>query len=775
MQMQRQRPEDYSLKETSPHLGGVMAAGDKLTSTYDLVEQMHYLYVRIVKAKDLPDKDVTGSCDPYVEIKLGNYKGTTRHFEKNTNPEWNQVFAFSKERIQSSYVEVIVKDKDFVKDDFIGRVVFDLNEVPKRVPPDSPLAPQWYRLEDRKGEKVKGELMLAVWMGTQADEAFPDAWHSDAATVPSDGLASIRSKVYLTPKLWYLRVNVIEAQDLVPSDKSRYPDVYVKAILGNQFLRTRISPNKTVNPMWNEDLMFVAAEPFEEHLILSVEDRIAHNKDEVLGKAIIPLQSVDRRLDYRPVHSRWYNLEKHVVGDGEQKKKDVKFSSRIHVRICLEGGYHVLDESTHYSSDLRATAKQLWKPVIGVLELGILNAQGLLPMKTKDGRGTTDAYCVAKYGHKWVRTRTIIDSFNPKWNEQYTWDVYDPCTVVTIGVFDNCHLQGEKANGNKDGRIGKVRIRLSTLETDRVYTHSYPLVVLLPLGVKKMGEVELAVRFTCSSFVNMMQLYSQPLLPKMHYIYPLSVMQLDNLRHQATQIVSMRLSRAEPPLRKEVVEYMLDVDSHVWSMRKSKANFFRIMNILGPLVAVGKWFDQICQWKNPLTTVLIHVLFIILVLYPELILPTVFLYLFLIGIWYYRWRPRQPPHMDTRLSHAETSHPDELDEEFDSFPTSRPVDVVRMRYDRLRSVAGRVQTVVGDLATQGERLQSLLSWRDPRATAIFVTFCLIAAVVLYLTPFRMVAFLAGLYLLRHPRFRHRLPSVPLNFFRRLPARTDSLL
>ncbi|KAB2604073.1 multiple C2 and transmembrane domain-containing protein 1-like [Pyrus ussuriensis x Pyrus communis] len=98
-----------------------------------------------------------------------------------------------------------------------------------------------------------------------------------------------------------------------------------------------------------------------------------------------------------------------------------------------------------------------------------------------------------------------------------------------------------------------------------------------------------------------------------------------------------------------------------------------------------------------------------------------------------------------------------------------------MRYDRLRSIAGRVQTVVGDLATQGERFQSPLSWRDPRATTLFVTFCLIAAIVLYVTPFQVVALLAGIYMLRHPKFRHKLPSVPLNFFRRLPARSDSML
>ncbi|KAM0005171.1 putative C2 domain, phosphoribosyltransferase, C2 domain superfamily [Helianthus debilis subsp. tardiflorus] len=768
-------PMDYSLKETKPHLGGGKMAGDKVTSTYDLVEQMQYLYVRVVKARDLPAMDVTGSCDPYAEVRLGNYKGTTRHFEKKSNPEWNQVFAFSRDRIQAGMVEVTVKDKDVVKDDFMGCVLFDLNEVPKRVPPDSPLAPQWYRLEDRKGNKLKGEVMLAVWWGTQADEAFPEAWHSDAATAggAADALANIRSKVYLSPKLWYLRVNVIEAQDLIPvGDRTRFPQFFVKAVLGNQALRTRVSMHKSMYPMWNEDLMFVAAEPFEEQLILSVEDRVAPNKEEVLGMCAIPLQYVERRLDHRLIIApRWFSLHKHVMIDGEIK--EVKFASKIHMRICLEGGYHVLDESTHYSSDLRPTAKPLWKNSIGVLEVGILSAHGLTPMKSKDGRATTDAYCVAKYGTKWVRTRTIINSFTPKWNEQYTWEVFDPCTVITIGVFDNCHLHS--GNDAKDSRIGKVRIRLSTLETDRVYTHSYPLLVLHPSGVKKMGEIHLAVRFTCSSLLNMMHMYSQPLLPKMHYIYPLTISQLESLRHQATQIVSMRLSRAEPPLRKEIVEYMLDVGSHKWSMRRSKANLSRIMGVFGGFIAIGKWFGQICYWKNPITTVLIHILFLILVLYPELILPTIFLYMFLIGVWYYRWRPKNPPHMDTRLSCADNAHPDELDEEFDTFPTSRHPDIIRMRYDRLRSFSGRIQTVVGDLATQGERLQSLLSWRDPRATALFVIFCLIAAIVLYVTPFQVVALITGFYVLRHPRFRHRLPSVPLNYFRRLPAKTDCML
>ncbi|KAF8659012.1 hypothetical protein HU200_058856 [Digitaria exilis] len=809
--------EDFQLKDTNPLLGEQWPKGaagparpvanaggglagwlgvDKPSSTYDLVEQMFFLYVRVVKAKDLPPNPITGAAmDPYVEVRLGNYKGTTRHFERRPHPEWDQVFAFSKSRVQSNVLEVFLKDREMLgRDDYVGKVVFDLAEVPTRVPPDSPLAPQWYRLEERHhrgdvgaGGKVRGELMLAVWIGTQADEAFPEAWHSDAAVVRGEGVASVRSKAYVSPKLWYLRVNVIEAQDVQPQQQARgrAPEVFVKAMVGHQILKTSVVPAPTLNPRWNEDLVFVVAEPFEEQLVLSVEDRVSPGKDDLLGRVALPLTLFEKRLDHRPfVQSRWFDLEKFGVGgaiEGETRR-ELRFASRVHLRACLEGAYHVMDESTMYISDTRPTARQLWKPPVGVLEVGILGAAGLQPMKTRDGRGTTDAYCVAKYGQKWVRTRTMIGTFNPTWNEQYTWEVFDPCTVITIGVFDNCHLgTGNNGNGNgggqpaRDNRIGKIRIRLSTLETDRVYTHAYPLIALHKSGVKKMGELRLAVRFTCLSLINMLHLYTQPLLPRMHYLHPFTVTQLDALRYQAMGIVAARLGRAEPPLRREVVEYMLDVESHMWSMRRSKANFFRAVSLFSGAAAAARWFNDVCQWKNVATTALVHVLLLILIWYPELILPTVFLYMFLIGLWNYRRRPRHPPHMDTKMSWAEAAHPDELDEEFDTFPTSRQQDVVYMRYDRLRSVAGRIQTVVGDMATQGERLQSLLSWRDPRATCLFVIFCLLAAVVLYVTPFRVVALVAGLYVLRHPRFRSRLPAVPSNFFRRLPSRADSML
>uniref|UniRef100_A0A8R7QH24 Uncharacterized protein n=3 Tax=Triticum urartu TaxID=4572 RepID=A0A8R7QH24_TRIUA len=124
-----------------------------------------------------------------------------------------------------------------------------------------------------------------------------------------------------------------------------------------------------------------------------------------------------------------------------------------------------------------SSVKKLRKGAIGILEVDILSARGLVSMKDKEG-GLTDPYCVVKYGEKWVRTGTLFATAVPQWNEQYTWNVLDLNTVVTVAVFDDCHLSSSQ--GGDDQQMGKVRIRLATLETNRMYSQHYPLMVLTP-------------------------------------------------------------------------------------------------------------------------------------------------------------------------------------------------------------------------------------------------------------------------------------------------------
>lgn len=766
------KSNEFGPKETSPNISaGLPTENDILTRRYDLVEQMRWLYVRVVKARDLPCIS-NNTCDPYVELKLGNFKGTTRFFQNASFPVWNQVFAFEEDRIQDLNLEVVVKDRAVLPHAFVGRVRFLIPDVPKRVPPESSLAPQWYKLEDQSGVLLNGgDVMLAVWMGTQADEYFPHAWFSDATSISGDAVAYTRSKVYISPPLWYLRVNVIQAQDLLLRFHPESSELFVQVQLGHLRLRTSFSKKKNPNPMWNEDLMFVAQEPFNDSLVISVEQGSLANHVS-LGKCVIPLKNVDKRLDGAGVASRWYNLEGPGVVETAQ---EVKFASKFNARISMDGAYHVLDEPIEYSSDFRASARKLWRPSIGVLELGILKASGLEPMKIG---ARTHAYCAAKYGPKWVRTRTVVDSVSPVWNEQYIWEVYDPFTVITIAVFSNNHLEAEdRARGATDTMMGKIRIRLSSLDRNKIYTHSYPLICLQPSGVKKMGEIHLAVRISWPfwSSLNVHQFYIVPLFPRHHYIFPLSSVQLDNLRNQAAYVTSLRLSMAEPPLRREVVYNMLDVRSDTWSMRKGQANFKRIKNLVGGFVSFWKWLEDIRYWKNPITTCLFYLQCILVLIFPEPVLPLGIFYLLLVGLRGYLKRPRHPPYIDTELSCVDATSAEDLEEEFDLFPSQFGGERLRRRYDRLRAIGGSAQRMANDVATIGERLQSLRSWRDPRATTLFLIFCCAAFLVTLTLPAKMIIFLWITLCLRHPRFRSVLPSIPHNFLKRMPSKRPLIL
>lgn len=739
-------------------------------STFDLVEKMHYLFVRVVKARSLAT-----DTHPIVQIEAFGKRITSKPAKKSHVFEWDQTFAFSRDVADSaSIMEVSVwesKGNDVDRRNFLGGLCFEVSDILLRDPPDSPLAPQWYRLErERNDVALGGYLMLATWIGTQADDAFADAWKTDAG-----GNLNSRAKVYQSPKMWYLRATVIEAQDVVPITIVKEASFQVKVQLGFQVSMTKPVMTRNGAPSWNEDLLFVAAEPMTDHLVFTLESRRSSKSSIVIGVVKIPLTDIERRVDDRKVTARWCTL----VGLVDEKGSSYK--GRIQVRLCFDGGYHVMDEAAHVSSDYRPTARQLWKPPVGVIEIGVIGCKNLVPMKsTATGKGSTDAYCVAKYGSKWVRTRTVSNNFDPKWNEQYTWQVYDPCTVLTLGVFD-CTEESKNDSSTEpdrpDSRIGKVRIRISTLKTGKVYRNFYPLLILSTAGTKKMGELEIAVRFVRTAPpLDFLHVYSQPLLPLMHHVKPLGVRQQDLLRSTAVEMVVSHLSRSEPPLQREIVMFMLDAESHSFSMRKVRANWYRVINVAANVIAAVKWIDDTRSWRNPTATMLVHALLVILIWFPDLIIPTVSFYVFVTGAWNYKFRsPELLSNFDSKLSMMDVVERDELDEEFDDVPSTRPPEVVRMRYDKLRAIGTRVQSLLGDLATQGERVQALVTWRDPRATGLFTGICFVVAVVLYVVPLRMVAVAFGFYYLRHPVFRDGMPSPALNFLRRLPSLSDRLM
>ncbi|MED6198841.1 hypothetical protein PIB30_070318 [Stylosanthes scabra] len=609
---------------------------------------------------------------------------------------------------------------------------------------------------------------------------FGEACRSEAADVLYHGF--IGSKVYHYPKLWHLRVSVIEGENIMPAHRGpdivRFPEFVTKLQVGNFDLSTAIAAPSTTrsfsNPSWNKDLSFLIDEPFVDSLQVSVEDRMGGSNKIVVAKAELLISTIEKQVNQRHVTSSWFDLKSHFEQVGDKEEASTMFVPRI----CLQFLLHEVTMDNNKDVIVQGPADtKLWKPQIGVLEVQILSGSGFMPMQIKDAGHATSAYCVAKYGQKWFRTCTVVDSLSPEWNEKYNWEVYDLCTVVTVGVFyKHWIIKNNIYIGDSDHCIGKVRIRLSTLETNRDYIQSYPMLMLCPSGVKKMGELLLSMRISCSSVNNMLLVYTMPVLPKMHYYAaePMNQDQLDSLTYQARRLLGLKMSREEPPLDYNVMVSMFDY--HRWSMRRSKANFFRLMGTISGLIAICKFLKKIRDWQQPAQSILfLAILLTLMMVIPNVIIyPAILFCMVLMGLWNYRYRPRHIPSMDIQLSFADSAHPDELDEEFDTFPTTCSDSIVRMRYDRLRSIAGRLQSVVGDLGYMIEKFQALLSWRDKRASFLFLAFCLVAALVSYLVPIRVVISVLGLYLLRPPLFRNKLPPAALNFFRRIPSEQDTL-
>jgi hypothetical protein len=121
-----------------------------------------------------------------------------------------------------------------------------------------------------------------------------------------------------------------------------------------------------------------------------------------------------------------------------------------------------------------------------------------------------------------------------------------------------------------------VRIRLSTLEGNKVYRGSFPLYLLGKKGVTPMGSLDLAIRFTYPSAIPLLKQYLKPVLPAMHYFDPIDTDAAEKLRIAAMNLVADRLEKHDPPMRREVVEYMLDTDEMLFTMRRMRANWNRI-------------------------------------------------------------------------------------------------------------------------------------------------------------------------------------------------------
>uniref|UniRef100_T1IQ10 C2 domain-containing protein n=1 Tax=Strigamia maritima TaxID=126957 RepID=T1IQ10_STRMM len=235
----------------------------------------------VIKATDLPAKDFSGTCDPYIKMYLlpdRKKKFQSKVLRKNLNPVWNEMFIYSVDysELHSRVLQFSVYDFDrFSRHDLIGQVVL-------------------------KGLLHSSDLRQEV------------EYQMDILATKKDKLMDIGelmiSLCYL-PTAGRLTVTIIKARNLKPMDLNGKSDPYIKG---------------TLNPVYNEAFVFDVPSQNIDDVSLQIKvidyDRIGSN--ELMGCCNVGPRVIGTGGDHwiemlansrRPV-AQWYPMHETPAG-----------------------------------------------------------------------------------------------------------------------------------------------------------------------------------------------------------------------------------------------------------------------------------------------------------------------------------------------------------------------------------------------------------------------------------------------------------------------------
>uniref|UniRef100_A0A8C2DR34 Extended synaptotagmin-like protein 2a n=1 Tax=Cyprinus carpio TaxID=7962 RepID=A0A8C2DR34_CYPCA len=220
------------------------------------------LRIHFLEAQDLVGKDkflgglIKGKSDPYGVIKLGNQLFRSKIIKETVNPKWNEVYEVFVHDHPGQNVEIELYDEDHDKDDYLGSLTINVDELEKERKVD-----EWFVLDD----VATGKLHLKIeWLSLLPT---PDKLDEVLSSIKADkgqandGLSSA-----------LLLVHLDSAKNL-PSGKkvSSVPSPFVQFTVGHKSFESK-TRYKTNEPLWEEAFTFLIHNPKCQELEVEVKD-----------------------------------------------------------------------------------------------------------------------------------------------------------------------------------------------------------------------------------------------------------------------------------------------------------------------------------------------------------------------------------------------------------------------------------------------------------------------------------------------------------------------
>ncbi|XP_028822675.1 synaptotagmin-6-like, partial [Denticeps clupeoides] len=312
----RIKPELYKqstleTEESGKNSNGKNCGKINFSLRYDY--EIEALLVNILKAYDLPAKDLCGSSDPYVKIYLlpdRKQKFQTRIHRKTLNPTFDESFqfpvAYSDLHLRKLHLTVFDFDR-FSRHDMIGEVILE----------------NLFESSDLSQE-------TSIWRDIQY------------ATTESVDLGEIMFSMCYLPTAGRLTLTVIKCRNLKAMDITGYSDPYVKVSLicdGRRLKKKKTTIKKnTLNPTYNEAIIFdIPPENMDQvNLIISVMDYDLVGHNEIIGVNRVGCSAEGLGRDHwnemlayprKPI-AHWHPLQEPKKSEKEWKARTASFDSQ---------------------------------------------------------------------------------------------------------------------------------------------------------------------------------------------------------------------------------------------------------------------------------------------------------------------------------------------------------------------------------------------------------------------------------------------------------------
>ncbi|KAG1939539.1 extended synaptotagmin-2 isoform X2 [Pimephales promelas] len=237
------------------------------------------LRIHFLEAQDLVGKDtflggmIKGKSDPYGVLQLGNQLFRSKVIKESVNPKWNEVYEACVYDHSGQNLEIELYDEDTDKDDFLGSLTLNIDELQKEQKID-----EWFSLDDI----AKGKLHLKIeWLSLLSTPDKLDEVLSSVKAYKGQANDGLSSAVLLV---------LLDSGKNLPSGKkvSSVPSPFVQFTVGHKSFESK-TRYKTNEPVWEEAFTFLIHNPKCQELEVEVKD----DKHECsLGTCSLPLSKL---------------------------------------------------------------------------------------------------------------------------------------------------------------------------------------------------------------------------------------------------------------------------------------------------------------------------------------------------------------------------------------------------------------------------------------------------------------------------------------------------